>query len=235
MTVPLITLITTTGWRPKAFELCEKYIARQTYKGPVQWIVVSDDNPEKPTKMNMGQEYYQSPKIWRPGINTQRLSLDLAITKIKGDYIFIIEDDDWVGPTYIETYLDILRHAPLIGECDTTYYSLRVRGYKNMENFKHASLCQTAFKKEYLPWFDRAVNAGTLFVDIELWGTARNKGHKYILFNGPKLAYGMKGLPGRDGIGYGHTNTHEFISDPQFVKLKQLLGEDANAYIDMCK
>ncbi len=231
-----VTLITTTGWRPKAFELCEKFIARQTYKGPLQWVVVSDDDPKTPTKMNMGQEYYEGPKIWKPGYNTQKRSLDLALTKVKGDLCFIIEDDDYLHPNYISTYLDILKHSQLVGECDTTYYSLKVKGFKNMGNFTHASLCQTAFRKEYLSWVDRATNSSNTYVDLELWGNARSHGHNHILFSGAKLCVGMKGLPGRGGIGFGHTNTHEFTPDSNFVKLKQLVGEeDAKLYINMVK
>lgn len=229
----LVTLITPTGSRPAAFALCEKYIARQTYNGDIQWIVV-DDSPRVPTQCTMGQEYYVGPKEWKPGINTQRYNFDLAISKVKGDYVFIIEDDDSYKPDYIETYLDFLKHAMLVGECDSIYYSLRVKGYQEMKNFNHSSTCQTAFHKKYLPAFERAIHSGDKYPDLALWGIAKANNHKRILFNGLKLCVGMKGLPGRDGIGYGHTNTSEFIKDSNWVKLIELVGkDDAQAYIKM--
>ena len=42
------TIITPTGDRPDAFELCCKYVQRQTIK-PVEWIVIDDG--ETPTTM----------------------------------------------------------------------------------------------------------------------------------------------------------------------------------------
>src|SRR6188474_846013 len=114
MTLPTVSLITTTGWRPAGFKLCEKYIARQTYKGPIQWIVVSDDRPETPTPCTMDQEYYQCPIIWRPGLNTQRYALDIAIPKIKGDIIIIVEDDDVMKPEWVSVLVDFLKHADMV-------------------------------------------------------------------------------------------------------------------------
>jgi glycosyltransferase involved in cell wall biosynthesis len=229
-----VTYITTTGYRPQAFALCEKYMARQTYKGEVQWIVVDDGSDSNPTKCTMGQQYVRGPKQWKPGINTQRYSLDAAIPLVKGDYVLIIEDDEWWHPTYVETYVDFLKYADLIGEGEATYYSLKVKGFKEMNNYTHASLCQTGFNKKYLPVFERAVGSAEKFIDIVLWNLARANRHKYMFFHGLKLCVGMKGLPGRDGIGYGHTNTSEFIKDSNWVKLIELVGkDDAQAYIKM--
>lgn len=230
----MITLITTTGSRPEAFKLCEKFMARQTYTGEKQWIVI-DDSPKNPTVCTMGQEYYVGPKEWKPGINTQRYSLDLAISKVKGDYVFIIEDDDLFKPQYLEVMLDFLKYADIVGECGVTYYSLKTKAFREMGNYQHASTTQTGFRKAYLPAFDRAVHSGERFFDILLWNTARLAKHKNILFSGMDLCIGMKGLPGRSGIGVGHQN-NEFIADPHYVKLRQLMSEeDSKIYIDMMK
>ena len=43
-----VTLITPTGYRPEAFGLCIEYVWRQTYNGPLQWIVVDDGHPAMP-------------------------------------------------------------------------------------------------------------------------------------------------------------------------------------------
>lgn len=227
-----ITLITTTGSRPEAFALCEKFVARQSYKGEIQWIVV-DDNPSKPTVCTMGQEYIAGPLSWKPGINTQRYSLAVAFPKIRGEQVFIWEDDDNYKVDYLSTMLDMLKYADLVGECGVTYYSLAVKGFKEMGNYQHASTCQTAFNKKYLPRFEQAVHSGEKFFDILLWNSARMRKDKHILFHGSNLCVGMKGLPGRGGIGFGHTNTHEFTPDSQWVKLRQLVGEDANLYINL--
>ena len=230
-----VTLITPTGWRPEAFKLCEKYMSRQTYKGSLQWIVISDDRPDTPSPCTLGQEYYVSPLTWKPGINTQRYNFDLAISKVRGDYVMIIEDDDaYISPNYIEVMLDFLKYADMVGECQVTYYSLRGQGgYKEMGNTKHASTCQTAFRTSYLPRFYTAVHSGNPFPDLELWGNARILNHKTILFSGMNMCVGMKGLKGRTGIGCGHTD-NDFIPDKNHVVLKKLLGlEDSKPYIEM--
>src|SRR5688572_31728646 len=104
----LVTLITPTGNRHQAFALAEKYVARQTYKGPLQWLVI-DDFPLKPTPCTMNQEYVQGPLQWKTGYNTQRYNFQAAIPLIKGDYVLIWEDDDAYKPEYIEVMLGVLK------------------------------------------------------------------------------------------------------------------------------
>jgi len=228
----LVTLITPGGGRPEAFVLCEKYVARQTYKGAIQWIV-ADDNPADPVICTMGQEHVFGDLVWKPGFNTQRYNMAAALPLVKGDYVLVIENDDYFHPEYIENYVYWLEKFDIVGTTESVYYSLRTRGYKEMKNFQHCSTTQTAFRKSYLPQFERALHSGQTFFDIELWNTARNKRHNYLLAStGKPLCIGMKGLPGRYGVGVGHTD-NDFISDPNFVKLKELVGDDAKAYISM--
>lgn len=227
-----VTLITPGGGRPEAFKLCESYVARQTYRGELQWIV-ADDNEQDPVICTMGQEHIFGGLQWKPGVNTLRYNLAAALPHVRGDWVFIWENDDYYKPGYLEVFCDYLKHCDLLGECDVTYYSLKNRAYREMGNFKHASTCQTAFRKSYIPVFEKAVHSGEQFFDIKLWQTARQWKHKNILFSGLDLCVGMKSLPGRDGIGVGHGNV-DFTADRDFIKLKQLIGPtDAKAYIDM--
>jgi hypothetical protein len=231
----MITLITPTGSRPQAFALCEKYMARQTYKGDIQWVII-DDSPNNPTVCTMNQEYYVGPLEWKVGINTQRYSLDLAIKKVhkESNAVFIIEDDDFFHKSYLETQLEFLKHADMVGECGVTYYSLKdPHGFMEMKNYNHASTTSTAFRRSYLPNFYKAVHSGNVFFDIYLWNTAKMNNHKVCLHHGLNLLVGIKGL-GRAGIGVGHSS-NEFIPDPHFVILKKLLGEDAEPYINIMK
>lgn len=224
----LVSLLTVGGGRPEAFALCEKFMQRQTYKGDVQWVFI-DDEEKKPTKCSLKQEYYMGPLQWRQGINTQRYNLAYGLSKVRGDYIFFIENDDYYKPEYIDYYLDMFKRSFLVGECNCTYYSLKERSYRNMENFKHASLCQTAFKKSSLPFIEKAIHSGEMYIDIILWNRARAQGVTNILFSGPNLAVGIKGMPGRSGIGVGHRPS-EFTPDENDFKLKELVGLDYRLY-----
>lgn len=233
-----ITLITPGGGRPEAFALCEKFMARQTiWNDEIQWIV-ADDNEKDPVKCTMGQEHIFGSLKWKPGINTLRYNLAAAIPHIKGEQVYIIENDDNIKPHYLEVLSGFLKNCVLVGYCDVTYYNLALRGFKEMNNFQHASLCCTAFHRSYLGHFEKALHSGEQFFDLRLWGNARRGKHKYVLFSGMgDLSVGMKGLPGREGIGFGHTaHPTEFTNDSHFVKLKQLVSEeDAKAYIELTK
>lgn len=233
----MITLITPGGGRHEAFKLCEKYMQRQTIWGkvPIQWIV-ADDNKKDPVKCTLKQEHIYGALEWEPGFNTLRYNLAASLPFVKGDYIFIIENDDYYRPEYLEVGMEFLKRADLIGNSNVTYYSLKSpRGFKEMKNFQHASTCQTAFRKSYLPHFKRSIHSGEQYFDLHLWGVAHRYKHKFILFSGMDLCVGMKCTPGRGGIGCGHTD-NDFTPDPHFIKLKQLIGiKDAEPYIEMCK
>jgi len=229
----LVTLITPTGNRPEAFRLCEYYMSRQTYKGDLQWVVVDDCS--LPTKVNMNQEYYVGPRFWEPGLNTQRFNMELALSKVRGEYILIIEDDEWYSPFYVETHVHLLKTFEAIGELNSRYYNLKVPGWKDMRNDTHVSLSQTGVTKNALPVLREAIDSGELYFDVCFWRKAKEKKLKYCLFSGLNLAVGMKCLPGRKGIGVGHTQT-DYRYDAGFSKLIEWVGaQDAQAYINFTK
>lgn len=228
----MITLITPTGGRHESFALCEKWMANQTVNGAIQWIVIDDCSPS--VTCTMGQEYYRGPKDWKEGINTQRLNMDFALTKIKGDYIFVIEDDDYYAPEYLETYVDLLQHFTVVGEGNAKYYSLRHPGYKEMRNRNHASLCQTGIRKEAISLLERAVNSGELYFDIQLWTQVADNSVPACLFTDKNLAVGIKGMPGRTGIGVGHKQK-DYYFDANYTKLREWIGNDSEHYLDYLK
>ena len=223
MSSPLVTLITPTGSRPLAFSMCESMMARQTYKGPLQWIVVDDSWP--PTLTMMGQQYVRGPVDWNPSINTQRPNMEAALQHVKGDIILIIEDDDWYAPNYIETMVKLLDFAPIVGEANARYYNIAHRCYAKMLNYYHASLCQTGIRREILPLLHEAVTSGQLYFDCELWKMVREREIESFLAVDLNMAIGMKGLPGRRGIGVGHS-PDGFKHDPDWSVLRSWLPEE---------
>ena len=238
----LVSLITCTGSRPIAFALCERMMARQTYKGPIQWIVVDDSPVEHPITAkvvgapHITQEFYRGPKAWRPGINTQRPNMDEAIKHVKGDYVLVVEDDDWYSPKYIETYMWLMQKWQVVGEGNSRYYALKDRMFKEWSNFRYASLCNTAMHAEMLPVLDEAVNSGQLFPDMDFWAKCNQKEIPNVIMINLYLGVGIKQMPGREGIGSGHhTNTVEgFQKDPGFNVLRKWVGEeDARNYINI--
>lgn len=224
----MITLITPTGARPEAFARCEQYIKRQTYKGRIQWIVIDDCLPATPT--TMGQKYIRGPIDWNPNLNTQRYNMDEALKHVEGDAIFVIEDDDYYAPNYLEVLLNFLQYTEIVGLGNTYYYSVLSPGFKMMKNYGHASLCQTAVRKSQLQLLYQAVHSGEKYFDISLWKQVQEKEIPMIIYSNSAISVGMKGLPGRGGIGAGH-NHRDYFYDASHKKLIELIGEeDANWY-----
>lgn len=227
----MITLITPTGGRPEAFALCEKWIANQTYKEPFEWIVIDDVYPTTP--ITMGQRALRPMPYWEPGQNTQHRNLALASGLAEGDTIFVIEDDDYYAPNYIESMLAFLEisNAQMVGEAGARYYNLKERCYQRLQNSWHASLSQTVFKREALATFNDAISSGEKFIDIELWKRMQDNNIKVALRMTVDSGFvvGIKGMPGREGIGTGH-KPEGYTSDPDCEILKQWLGDDFADY-----
>lgn len=223
-----VTLITPTGVRQEAFTLCETYMRRQTHK-EFEWIVVDDG--ETPTVTAMGQKVIRAPK-WSPGINTQRPNLNLGIENVhpKSEAIFIIEDDDWYDRNYLEYSVDLLKHFPLVGGGCCRYYNIRIPGFKVHDNVSHCALSQTAVGKSLKDLLYQATNSGEFYIDINLWTKAKNQNISRVVYSDSNLVVGMKGLPGRGGLGIGHVE-RDFQYDLGFEKLRKWVGFDAEPYV----
>ena len=86
----MITAITPTGDRKLASDLCRQWMQNQTVK-PDQWIVVDDG--KQPISKPPGADYiYRKPERGEPRF-TMLLSLKMALSRVKGDKILIMEDD----------------------------------------------------------------------------------------------------------------------------------------------
>lgn len=234
----MIALITPTGARPKQIELCSKFMKNQDYEGKVLWVVVDDAVPVTTHCISLAfkldweiQKIYPASK-WKLGNNTQARNL-LAGTSILDRYeleaVFIIEDDDYYSPQYLRIMMEKLQGYDVAGQTCTVYYNPIYRGWMRNGNRKHASLFQVAFTPAVLPQFIRTCRMGRKFIDMNFFRQVYDK--KINLFDGKDLAIGIKGLPGRGGIGMGHRMEIRMTPDPEFVTLKELIGDDYTYYL----
>lgn len=225
----MLQLLTATGARPEAFALCERWMAAQTYVGPVTWIIV-DDGPE-PTPISRPpddwtQVVVRPAPFWRVGQNTQARNLLKGLDAIDPKHpVVIIEDDDHYAPDWLETAVRELAKAELVGECRARYYNLALRRGRQLRNEGHASLCSTAMRGTALQTFRWACERAPKFIDLELWRRHRSR----HLFVGYRVV-GIKGLPGRGGIGMGHRDDFKGEYDPDGALLRQWVGDDARYY-----
>jgi hypothetical protein len=229
-----IFLITPTGCRPAQFNLCQSFMKRQTYKGEVTWIIVDDcwptttDIVDKNFRENWTIKKIYPKPIWEPGKNSQGRNIAAAINEIKRQKdvkaIFIIEDDDCYGPTYLEEMMLRLKGFHAIGETNSIYYNVLSRTYFQHPNTAHASLFETAFTVDVIPVLEKFYQ--TQYIDVHFWSNVKNKS----LFRINNLAIGIKGMPGRAGIGGGHTTLSRKPQDESMNHLKSLIGEDYKLY-----
>jgi hypothetical protein len=237
---PKVIIITPTGYRPEALRVCNHHVINQKYQGPIEWIVIDDSlDPKMIYEHKMtprSAEVYPSPLPWKTGYNTQRFSLMRAFQVIEEnysdvDYIFFFEDDDFYSPNYIKEYVELLKNFEIVGEGNAKYYHLPSKTYSEMKNYEHCSLACTAFRKSFIPIFLEALHSGEKFFDITTWQLAKKYERNSMIFVNKQLSVGIKGFPGRPGIGVGHTPAG-WTSDPFGGKLRQWCGKDAELYTE---
>lgn len=234
----MITLITPTGARPNQINLCSFFMKRQTYSGKVVWIIIDDCNPRTTDEIQDFPQNWTIIKVypvssWQPGQNTQGRNIAEGINILLANYrkediegIFIIEDDDYYKPTYLERMTPRLAGYQAIGERNTIYYNVFFRTSFTHVNTGHSSLFQTAFTIEALPIFEDCLSQR--FIDMSFWPRLS----RVNLFNDDNLSIGIKGMPGRYGIGSGHARLRNMPQDHEWNYLTRLIGiEDARLYV----
>ncbi|MHA1225226.1 MAG: glycosyltransferase [Candidatus Hodarchaeales archaeon] len=229
-----ITAITPTGDRPLAFALCQQWMRHQT-RQPDQWIVVDDG--KKPMKPSMLMQYVRREPQPSDPKHTLILNLKKAMPLINGDKIMIIEDDEYYAPEYIAKMALGLDRYEVVGIGKSKYYHLPSGGYFKIGNTTHASLAETGFRSSFLPEFKALLDRNNVYLDFDLWKKISKKGRGFIFLDDDRnpLYVGMKGLPGRTGIGRGHDPTFykKYPQDKDRAVLKKWIPKDYNIYMDV--
>lgn len=224
----MLTLITPTGDRPEAFALCERWMTNQIIDEPIKWIVVDDGFEE--TKINYsGEIEIQYERLPPLKDNTQTRNLLHAMESVSlDDKVVVIEDDDYYGPNWLTTISEKLDTFDLAGEGHSIYWNVPHRRFTECKNTGHASLCSTGLTRSAIPFFIQLCKARKTGIDMTMWRQ----------FGGPKEVFisrnviGIKGLPGRKGLGAGHTEKFLRFADPEGKNLLHWIGKDAEVYIN---
>ena len=226
----MLTLLTATGARPQAFALLERMMARQTYDRPVRWIIVDDGEVPQPitfSRPGWVLEVIRPTPYWKPGMNTQARNLLAGLERVFiTDRLAIIEDDDRYSDDWLEVCDRHLEKATLVGETLARYYNVATRQGRQLNNVAHSSLCSTAMRGRAIDAFRQACKVNQKFIDLDLWRKHRDA----LLFTGHRVV-GIKGMPGRGGIGMGHNERFKGQHDPDGRLLRQWIGDDADWYL----
>ena len=177
-----IVIITPTGGRQTQFNFCQRFMSQQTYKGEVTWVIVDDCIPVTTSIVNA--DFRVNWKIinvfprpaWSFGANTQGRNIAAGLNEIKDlediEAIFIIEDDDYYKPFYLERMVERLKGFEAAGELNTIYYNIAFNMYIRNGNTKHSSLFQTCFTPAALPVFRSCLN--DKFIDAAFFSKMKN-------------------------------------------------------------
>jgi len=230
-----VTLITPTRDRPVAMDLCKRWVERQDYTGNIQWII-ADGSEER------------GPKIEIPGIDVVHLrthkpdltplesfigNLLAALPIVTGEYVIIIEDDDWYAPNHVSDTADFLEKSSIVGNQIQRYYHLPSKQWTKRTN-RGSCLCQTGFRKTWISMLETAchesLSSNTRGVDARFWQSMIWR-LDICLHSDAPTCIGMKGLPGSKGIGVGHDpDRRDWNDDPDLVKLREWVGDDSSVY-----
>lgn len=220
----MLTLLTPTRNRRIAFSLLESYIARQSYRD-FQWIVVNDGTESY--DYTQGQEVVtRFPKPGEP--HSLCANLLAGIPCVRGSAVVIVEDDDWLAPTYLSKMAELLGEADLAGFAPAHYYNLCTRRLRILRNERHCSLGQSGMRLATLPLLAEICREGRPSVDLQLW--RRWSGSRKVCRDA-KVHVGIKCMPGERGIGSGHRSPRGTL-DSSFRILRRLIGEfDSEPYV----
>lgn len=199
----MVTLLTPTGDRPEAFALLERWVARNAGAWG-EWVVVDDG--EMPTLCRMGQTVIDvCPRY--TGVVSQAHNLLAGLEEVGEGPVLLIEDDDYYAPGYVAEMAAHLETHDLVGQVPARYYNVRSGRCRVMQNDSHASLAQTGVARSGISALRDACEEvlrnrkpGNDFIDLVLW---RGFGGERLLYRSG-LHIGVKGMPGRKGIGSGH-------------------------------
>lgn len=231
-----ISLITPTSDRPLAFVLCEHWMKRamESIDEEVEWIVVDDGRT--PVCCTMGQKHIRRR---HDADKTKSFlgNLRAGLINSRYDKILFIEDDDWYSPQYLREMSAKLNRAVLVGESRAKYYNLKTRCYHEFGNDKHASLCQTGIHRKIQPWLKTQVEKRQRHtVDFHLWRTGQSNHWTCDLSDQSRFCVGIKGIPGKVGIGKGHVTGKCRTVDSDGSILRRWVGPvDAEVYLSLAE
>lgn len=157
-------------------------------------------------------------------MNTQACSLSAGLSRVPdGAKLLVIEDDDYYAPQHITATLTAMQTRDLVGERISRYYNIHTGRYRELSG-AHAALCSTGMKGSALRLFRNICKTGRQPLDIRLWRAFR--GAKQMTKH--QNVVGIKGMPGRGGIGVGHRRG--FGVPDSTGTLREWLGDAAELY-----
>ena len=233
----MITCITPTRDRSHIFPEIVTCINNQTVK-PDKWIIVDDGT--KPLSddilslSNVQVDYIRMP-IPPKHLKTHTINARAGLHRVSEGSVFIIDDDDYYAPTYIEKMSEYLSDHDIVGTSKEIEYSLHIDGgYQEINRHRFTTNHHTGFNTSILNHiYDVIDNSDDPRMDLLVWDHIKKNTYvKWAMpvFN-PYICVSFKQWPDvHNGYCKNHRKSFLGSSDPHLISLKNLLGSDFDRY-----
>lgn len=233
----MITCITPTRDRSHIFPEIITCINNQTVK-PDKWIIVDDGviplDKDTLVLSTVSIDYVRMPVPY-PGVKTHTINARAGLHRVSEGSVFIIDDDDYYAPTYIEKMCNYLKVYDIVGTCKEIEYSLRSGGgYQEIYRSRFTTNHHTCFNTSILDHIHKVIDYDNdPRMDLHVWDHIKTKTSVrwcMPVFN-PYICVSFKQWPDvYNGYCRNHRKSFLGSSDPHLISLKNLLGEDFERY-----
>lgn len=227
------SIVTCTGGRPELFELCKRWVMRQTLQ-PDHWLVVSDAG-DTITDLPSFSEFRAVPPRpdWYtgPGYLDPAWSLTWALGQVpKGNAAIIMEDDDLYFPHHCATLMKHVEAGSLVSYGDIVWkFNLPAARVQQRPGVDPTEGCVGIHPDAVQRYID-AMRAHPRWDPKD----GIYKGFTKLDIKGVGF-----GLPGRAGTTNAHNPDHKkariMRPDPGHRMFRKLAGKDADAYLSLLK
>ena len=133
MRLPFISIIIPVYQVEAFIEECVQSVAQQTYRGSIECIIIDDCGKDKTMDIvNHFLKFYSGPIKFRvirhernQGVSAAR---NTGINAAKGDYLMLIDDDDFITPNCIDTLVECIQKSNSDMAC---------AAFKTIEGYNH--------------------------------------------------------------------------------------------------
>lgn len=225
-----VAVITPTADQPTGMRLLESFLRRQTIQ-PDWWIIVDDGDIHAATPDWEICRHYKRRRVDN-GARSLAGNLLAALYHLPPvDHIVIAEHDDYYFPNHIEVCVRRLQDKAATGYYKLRYYNVLIRKWLQQKNTCGA-LHSTALRYSEIPRLKAAASEAYKInnygIDQIFWSSLPLTAGD--IHQEPTMV-GIKGLPGRFGLGIGHTvKGPRWHPDPNMRQLRTWIGKDAELY-----
>jgi hypothetical protein len=170
-------------------------------------------------------------------LKTHTINARAGLHKVSEGSVFIIDDDDYYAPTYIEKMSEYLRDHDIVGTSREIEYSLRIGGgYQEINRHRFTTNHHTGFNTSILNHIYYVIdNSDDPRMDLFVWDhIKKNTDVKWAMpVFSPYICVSFKQWPAvYNGYCQNHRKSFLGSSDSHLISLKNLLGNDFDRYAE---